>query len=470
MSARLLARALGDPAAARRWTRPAGPRCWRWRARNSCSARSPHGSTGWRAGGGRGDPRRCARARAEQGRRRRCGRRRWRGARWRRSDCRSILLKGTAYAAAGLAAGQGRSIGDLDMLVPRDGLDAVEAALLAAGWEWVKPDAYDDAYYRRWMHELPPLVHPTRDRMIDVHHTILPPTARPTPDAAALIADSVALANGLRVLSPDDMIIHAAAHLFADGDLAGGLRNLWDIDRLCREFGERRCLLAGAGRRAARHELARAVARALRLAHALYGTPVARRSPAVAPADRLFRRRLLARDGWGARRGRRRGSASTSARTCCACRRRCWRGICGPSGAETPLSSARIKREPRRSSDRDQLVEMVDQRVGTELVRRPVREAEASPRRRNARCPRGSYRDRIADKRRRPPPARAMPPTAAQDRACAQSACRRRPARRSGRASRARRSASGEPLELVGADRELERLPLQLVQRLIQPV
>ena len=108
-------------------------------------------------------------------------------------------------------------------------LTRVEAALIAAGWEWVKEDAYDDDYYRRWMHELPPLIHRERDRMIDVHHTILPPTARPTPDAAALIADAVTLGNGLHVLSPSDMIVHAAAHLFADGDLAGGLRNLWDI-------------------------------------------------------------------------------------------------------------------------------------------------------------------------------------------------------------------------------------------------
>ena len=109
--------------------------------------------------------------------------------------------------------------------------------MLEAGWEHVKPaDGYDDAYYRRWMHELPPLIHRTRDRMIDVHHTILPLTARPRPDAGALIAASVALENGLRMLSPADMIVHAAAHLFADGDLAGGLRNLWDIDRLLREF------------------------------------------------------------------------------------------------------------------------------------------------------------------------------------------------------------------------------------------
>ena len=38
------------------------------------------------------------------------------------------------------------------------------------------------------------------------------------------------------MLAPADMVVHAVAHLFADGDLAGGLRNLWDIDRLLREF------------------------------------------------------------------------------------------------------------------------------------------------------------------------------------------------------------------------------------------
>lgn len=140
-----------------------------------------------------------------------------------------ILLKGAAYAAAGLDASKGRMIGDLDILVPRAQLDEAEAALLAAGWEWVKPDPYDDFYYRQWMHELPPLIHRERDRMIDVHHTILPLTARPKPDAAAMIADSVSIGNGLRVLSPEHMVLHAVAHLFADGDLSGGLRNLWDV-------------------------------------------------------------------------------------------------------------------------------------------------------------------------------------------------------------------------------------------------
>lgn len=211
-----------------------------------------------------------------------------------------ILLKGTAHVAAGSAAGIGRAIGDLDILVPREGLEAAERALLAAGWEWVKADAYDDSYYRRWMHELPPLIHRERDRMIDVHHTILPPTARPTPDAAALIADSVALPNGLRVLSPADRVVHAAAHLFADGDLAGGLRNLWDIDRMLVEHGGDPGFWPALAERARHHQLAPQVARAQRLAARLYGTPIDSALAGRARwTDRLFAARLLARDGWG---------------------------------------------------------------------------------------------------------------------------------------------------------------------------
>lgn len=230
-------------------------------------------------------------------------------------DGKVVLLKGTAYAAARLDAAQGRSIGDLDILVAEAKLKPVEAALLAADWEWVKEDEYDDAYYRQWMHELPPLIHRTRDRMIDVHHTILPRTAKPKPDANAMIEAAVALipvrqkdvrpqkiggGAGLYVLAPADMLIHAIAHLFADGDMAGGLRNLWDIDQLRRQFADEPNFLHSLRLRARRHDLRVPVKRALRIAHHLYGTPIDEEyAGPLGWKDRLFVRRLLARDGTG---------------------------------------------------------------------------------------------------------------------------------------------------------------------------
>lgn len=211
-----------------------------------------------------------------------------------------VLLKGTAFMAAGLAAGQGRLTGDLDLLVPRAALDRVEVRLREAGWEWAKPDAYDLAYYRQWMHELPPLLHRERDRMVDVHHNILPPTARrAAPDAERLLAAAVPLEGGFSVLSPADMVVHAALHLFADGDLAGGLRNLWDIDRLLREFAEADPdFWMELAAHAAEHCATAPLARALRLSRALFETPLPDK-PRLRACDLAFRRRLLARDGWG---------------------------------------------------------------------------------------------------------------------------------------------------------------------------
>jgi hypothetical protein len=95
-------------------------------------------------------------------------------------------------------------------------------------------------------------------------------------------------------------VVHAVAHLFADGDLAGGLRNLWDIDRLLRDGAEEPGFWQRLGERARRHQLAAPLARALRLTARLYRTPV---DPALAGrsrmSDDLYVRRLLARDGWG---------------------------------------------------------------------------------------------------------------------------------------------------------------------------
>lgn len=154
-------------------------------------------------------------------------------------DVPLVVLKGGAYILADLPAGQGRKVNDVDILVPKERIEEVERALLVHGWEPMKLDPYDQRYYRTWMHEIPPLRHRHRQTIVDVHHAILPESGRLRPPRARLWEGvRKTPTEGVMVLSPEDMVLHSAAHLFQDGDLNGGLRDLLDIDDLLRHFGE----------------------------------------------------------------------------------------------------------------------------------------------------------------------------------------------------------------------------------------
>lgn len=151
-----------------------------------------------------------------------------------------VLLKGAAYAMAGLDAARGRLFGDVDVLLPKASLNQAEAALMMHGWASGHADSYDERYYRRWMHELPPMAHRQRGTVIDVHHNILPLTARHVPAADMLLGTSVPVpGTNFAVLSPCDMVIHSATHLFHEGELQNGLRDLFDLDALLNELSGR---------------------------------------------------------------------------------------------------------------------------------------------------------------------------------------------------------------------------------------
>lgn len=186
-----------------------------------------------------------------------------------------ILLKGAAYAAAGLPPAEGRMFSDIDILVPKDKLDEVEAALMMHGWVSTHTDAYDQRYYREWMHELPPMQNMKRDTLIDVHHAILPETTRATPDPARLRAAAVAIeaGTGFQVLAPADMVLHSATHLFY-GEFEHGLRDLVDIDRLLQHFGADPAFWNALVPRARELELGRPLFYAVRAAQRLLGTAV----------------------------------------------------------------------------------------------------------------------------------------------------------------------------------------------------
>lgn len=152
-------------------------------------------------------------------------------------DSPLIVLKGAAYVAADLPAATGRLFNDIDILVPRERLPQAESALMLAGWHATGLAEYDQRYYRRWEHKIPPLQHVQRATVVDVHHAILPGTARHHPDSARLRSRAVAVESlpGVYVLATEDRILHSATHLFHEGELPHGLRDLTDLDLLLRD-------------------------------------------------------------------------------------------------------------------------------------------------------------------------------------------------------------------------------------------
>jgi hypothetical protein len=220
-------------------------------------------------------------------------------------DTPLIVLKGAAYVAAGLPAAEGRLFNDIDILIPRERLPQAESSLMLAGWHATGLSEYDKRYYRRWMHELPPLQHIQRDTVIDVHHAILPDTARYHPDSAKLRRRAVAVEGlpGIQVLAAEDRILHSATHLFHDGELPHGLRDLTDLDLLLRDAAVAPDFWPRLTARADELQLSRSLFYAVRYLRHFLDTPVPASAmatlAAAAPSratlalmDRIFTRAL----------------------------------------------------------------------------------------------------------------------------------------------------------------------------------
>lgn len=213
-----------------------------------------------------------------------------------------VLLKGGAYLMMGMKLSCGREMRDVDLLIGRDQLQTAEKLLLEQGWGSVKLDNYDQQYYRRWMHELPPMRHKHRVTEVDLHHTVLPLTSRLHPDPNAILDKvQVLRPSGFGILAPSDMVLHSAVHLFYDGAMDRDLRDLVDLDQLLRHFSETNGFWQGLVGRAETLELGRPLFYALHFSKQLLETPipneVIRRAKAHAPAlpTRLLMEQLVAR-------------------------------------------------------------------------------------------------------------------------------------------------------------------------------
>lgn len=140
-----------------------------------------------------------------------------------------IFLKGAAYSLCGGKVGSGRIYSDIDVLVPKDDIKACEQRLVIKGWIGQEINDYDDKYYRKWAHEIPPMVHAKRGTIIDVHHNIVPLISKDAPNIELLIQHKEEIMPGLYVLTAPAQLVHAAIHLFRNEDYKGAFRDLTDL-------------------------------------------------------------------------------------------------------------------------------------------------------------------------------------------------------------------------------------------------
>lgn len=151
-----------------------------------------------------------------------------------------VTLKGCTYLLLDLPNAAGRVFADVDLMTTEALLERVESVLNRKGWVSSELTPYDQNYYRKWTHELPPLVHEDREVEIDLHHNIMPRTSRLNPSAEKLLERSRELPRTrYRVLANEDVVLHAMSHLMFDGDLADKLRDLVDVRDMVIYFSSR---------------------------------------------------------------------------------------------------------------------------------------------------------------------------------------------------------------------------------------
>ena len=161
-------------------------------------------------------------------------------------DSPLVVLKGGALSLLGVCAPGARSLGDLDLLVPRERVRALRDALVASGWTLSGLPESE--------HQEAPLTHPSFG-MIELHRCVpgvRPPGSRRSFDARTLIAAGLseeAGGFGRRVLVPARpvLVAHALEHgLVQHGNAPGSyplfrfLADLKDLDAgppLLREAG-----------------------------------------------------------------------------------------------------------------------------------------------------------------------------------------------------------------------------------------
>ena len=150
-----------------------------------------------------------------------------------------IALKGSWLAYHAYPEPAQRPMRDIDLLVPAERVLEGYGILLAAGYRSALPLELPLAEYVRLEKHLPILIAP-RGTLVELHHRLWEPDGRldhatPPQDAALLRARAIVGSDRIRVLSPQDTLVHLIVHAVYSHRLDCGPLLLPDIDFLLRQ-------------------------------------------------------------------------------------------------------------------------------------------------------------------------------------------------------------------------------------------
>ncbi len=140
-----------------------------------------------------------------------------------------VFLKGAAYSVTDNPASLGRVYSDIDLLVPKNNLENIEQYLCVVGWKHHSLDDYDEMYYRKWAHEIPPMQHGSRGTVLDIHHNLVPVISGKSINIQAFVKDYGTAHNNITVLCEPAMFFHSAIHLFFNEDMSSAFRDMTDL-------------------------------------------------------------------------------------------------------------------------------------------------------------------------------------------------------------------------------------------------
>lgn len=161
---------------------------------------------------------------------------------------RPLLLKESALALTHYGNGRLRMIGDIDLLLPEEGLDRVATLLVGKGYHQTEV-LWSREHYREKHHHIAPLVQADLGVKIEPHRTIALPVAEPSGFIESLAGRAVRADAHLWCFTPADTLFHLALDLWS-GAFLGKMGQACDAREVVRQGGVDWPLLEEAARAA----------------------------------------------------------------------------------------------------------------------------------------------------------------------------------------------------------------------------